>query len=114
MCHCLFSSDLGAIQIEAFTISTASIVVGELGDKTQFLTLILAARLRKPIPVIAGILAATLFGNTTTCLIREWVGELITFQVLRWLLGVSFLAVAAWAIIPDKKDEDEVVKTRRY
>jgi putative Ca2+/H+ antiporter (TMEM165/GDT1 family) len=100
--------------MEAFTISTASIVVGELGDKTQLLTLILAARLRKPIPIIAGILAATLVSNIAACLIGEWVGELITPQILRWLLGISFLAVAAWAIIPDKIEEDEDVKIRGH
>jgi putative Ca2+/H+ antiporter (TMEM165/GDT1 family) len=100
--------------MEAFTISIASIVVGELGDKTQLLTLILAARLRKPIPIIAGILAATLVSNIAACLIGEWVGELITPQILRWLLGISFLAVAAWAIIPDKIDEDEDVKIRGH
>jgi putative Ca2+/H+ antiporter (TMEM165/GDT1 family) len=100
--------------MEAFTISTASIVVGELGDKTQLLTLILAARLRKPIPIIAGILAATLVSNIAACLIGEWVGELITPQILRWLLSISFLAVAAWAIIPDKIEEDEDVKIRGH
>jgi Ca2+/H+ antiporter, TMEM165/GDT1 family len=98
--------------MEAFTISTASIVVGELGDKTQMLTLILAARLRKPIPIIAGILVATLVNHLGACLVGEWVGELITPQILRWVLGISFLAVAAWALIPDKIDEDEDVKTR--
>jgi putative Ca2+/H+ antiporter (TMEM165/GDT1 family) len=98
--------------MEAFTISTASIVVGELGDKTQMLTLILAARLRKPIPIIAGILVATLVNHLGACLVGEWVGELITPQILRWVLGISFLAVAAWALIPDKIDEDGDVKTR--
>lgn len=98
--------------MEAFTISTASIMVGELGDKTQMLTLILAARLRKPIPIIAGILVATLVNHLGACLVGEWVGELITPQILRWVLGISFLAVAAWALIPDKIDEDEDVKTR--
>jgi putative Ca2+/H+ antiporter (TMEM165/GDT1 family) len=98
--------------MEAFTISTASIAVGELGDKTQLLTLILAARLRKPIPIIAGIFVATLVNHLGACLVGEWVGKLITPEILRWVLGISFLAVAAWALIPDKLNED--VKTRSH
>jgi putative Ca2+/H+ antiporter (TMEM165/GDT1 family) len=100
--------------METFTISTASIAIGELGDKTQLLTLLLAARLRKPIPIIAGIFVATLVNHLGACLVGEWVGKLITPEILRWVLGISFLAVAAWALIPDKLDEDEDVKTRSH
>jgi putative Ca2+/H+ antiporter (TMEM165/GDT1 family) len=96
--------------MEAFTISTASIAVGELGDKTQLLSLILATRLRKPMPIVAGIFVATLFNHLIACLVGEWAGTLLSPQILRWVLGISFLAVAAWALIPDKMDED--VKTR--
>jgi Ca2+/H+ antiporter, TMEM165/GDT1 family len=92
--------------MEAFMISTASIAVGELGDKTQLLSLILATRLRKPMPIIAGIFVATLLNHLGACLVGEWAGKLISPQILRWLLGISFLAVAAWALIPDKMDED--------
>jgi putative Ca2+/H+ antiporter (TMEM165/GDT1 family) len=100
--------------MEAFAISTASIAIGELGDKTQLLTLILAARLRKPIPIIAGIFVATLVNHLGACLVGEWASELIRPQILRWVLGISFLAVAAWALIPDKLDEDEDIKTRSH
>ena len=96
--------------MEAFTISTASIAVGELGDKTQLLSLILATRLRKPLPIVAGIFVATLVNHLIACLVGEWAGTLISPQVLRWVLGISFLAVAAWALVPDKMNED--VKTR--
>jgi Ca2+/H+ antiporter, TMEM165/GDT1 family len=96
--------------MEAFTVSTASIAVGELGDKTQLLSLILATRLRKPMPIVAGIFVATLVNHLIACLVGEWAGTLISSQTLRWVLGISFLAVAAWALIPDKMDED--VKTR--
>jgi putative Ca2+/H+ antiporter (TMEM165/GDT1 family) len=92
--------------MEAFMISTASIAVGELGDKTQLLSLILATRLRKPMPIIAGIFVATLLNHLGACLVGEWAGKLISPQILRWVLGISFLAVAAWALIPDKMDED--------
>jgi putative Ca2+/H+ antiporter (TMEM165/GDT1 family) len=96
--------------MEIFLVSTASIAVGELGDKTQLLSLILATRLRKPAPIIAGITVATLVNHLLACLVGEWVSTLLTPSVLRWVLGISFLAVAAWALIPDKLDED--VKTR--
>jgi len=92
--------------MEAFMISTASIAVGELGDKTQLLSLILATRFRKSLPIIAGIFAATLLNHLGACWVGEWAGKLISPQVLRWVLGISFLAVAAWALIPDKMDED--------
>jgi Ca2+/H+ antiporter, TMEM165/GDT1 family len=96
--------------MEALLISTASIAMGELGDKTQLLALILATRLRKPGPIIAGIFVATLLNHLIACSIGEWAGKLISPQLLKWVLGISFLAVAAWALIPDKMEED--VKTR--
>jgi Ca2+/H+ antiporter, TMEM165/GDT1 family len=96
--------------MDPFIISTASVAAGELGDKTQLLSLILATRLRKPAPIIAGIFVATLVNHLIACSIGEWVGTLITPNVLRWVLGISFLAVAVWALIPDKMDEN--VKTQ--
>jgi putative Ca2+/H+ antiporter (TMEM165/GDT1 family) len=96
--------------VEAFTISTASIAVGELGDKTQLLAVILANRLRKPVPIIAGIFVATLFNHLIACLLGEWAGKLMSPQILKWVLGISFLGVAAWALMPDTMDEE--VKTR--
>jgi putative Ca2+/H+ antiporter (TMEM165/GDT1 family) len=104
------SSDPALLKMEAFTISTASVAVGELGDKTQLLSLILATRLRKPVPIIAGIFVATLLNHLVACWIGEWAGKLISPQILRWVLGISFLAVAAWALIPDKIEDD--VQTR--
>jgi Ca2+/H+ antiporter, TMEM165/GDT1 family len=98
--------------MNAFVVSILSIVVGELGDKTQLLSLVLATRLRKPLPIIAGIFVATLLNHLIACLFGEWVGKLITPLVLRWVLGISFLAVAAWALIPDKMDDD--VKSRGH
>jgi Ca2+/H+ antiporter, TMEM165/GDT1 family len=91
--------------MEAFLVSTASVAVGELGDKTQLLSLVLASRLRRPVPIILGIFVATLGNHLLACWFGEWVGHLITPQILRWVLGVSFIAVAIWALIPDKMDE---------
>lgn len=96
--------------MDPFIISTASVAAGELGDKTQLLSLILATRLRKPAPIIAGIFVATLVNHLIACSVGEWVGSLITPAILRWVLGISFLAVAVWALIPDKMDDD--VKTQ--
>lgn len=92
--------------MEAFLVSTASVAVGELGDKTQLLSLVLASRLRRPVPIILGIFVATLGNHLLACWFGEWVGHLITPQILRWVLGVSFIAVAIWALIPDKMDEE--------
>lgn len=96
--------------MEAFLISTASIAVGELGDKTQILALILATRLRKPWPIIAGILVGTFLNHLVACSLGAWAGKLISPQLLRRVLGISFLAVAAWALVPGKMEQD--VKTR--
>jgi Ca2+/H+ antiporter, TMEM165/GDT1 family len=92
--------------MEAFLVSTASVAVGELGDKTQLLSLILASRLRRPVPIIAGVFVATLANHLLACWFGEWVGNLITPQILRWVLGFSFIAVAIWALIPDKLDDE--------
>jgi Ca2+/H+ antiporter, TMEM165/GDT1 family len=80
--------------MDPFFISTGSVAVGELGDKTQLLSLILATRLRKPVPIIAGIFVATLVNHLIACLVGEWVSTLLTPNILRWVLGVSFLALA--------------------
>jgi putative Ca2+/H+ antiporter (TMEM165/GDT1 family) len=98
--------------MEALWISTLAVAVAEIGDKTQLLALVLAARYRKPWPIIAGILVATLANHA----LAGWLGALITGwvspQVLRWAVVLSFLAVAAWALVPDKLDEGEVKATR--
>jgi putative Ca2+/H+ antiporter (TMEM165/GDT1 family) len=92
--------------MEAFLVSTASVAVGELGDKTQLLSLILASRLRRPVPIIAGVFVATLGNHLLACWFGQWAGTLITPQVLRWVLGASFIAVAIWALFPDKMDDN--------
>jgi len=92
--------------LEALAVSTFSIAVGELGDKTQLLSLILAARLRKPAPIILGILVATLANHAMACSVGRWAATLIHPETLRWVLGISFLAVAAWALFPDRAEDD--------
>ncbi len=91
--------------LEALLVSTLVVAVGEVGDKTQLLTLVLAARYRKPWPIIAGILVATLGNHTLAAWIGQWVRQAVSPDVLRWGLALSFFAVAAWALKPDKFDE---------
>jgi putative Ca2+/H+ antiporter (TMEM165/GDT1 family) len=93
--------------LEAFLVSTAVVAVGELGDKTQLLALVLAARYARPWPIIAGILIATLVNHAIAGWIGNWVRGIVPADVLRWLLALSFFAVAAWALKPDRLDDDD-------
>lgn len=98
--------------MEAFLVSTGVVAVAEIGDKTQLLALILAARFRKPMPIILGILIATLANHG----LAAWVGILVSnwlgADTMRWILGASFLAMAVWIMIPDKEDEDAGANSR--
>ena len=91
--------------LEALLVSALVVAVGELGDKTQLLTLVLAARYRKPWPIIAGILVATLANHTVAAALGQWVRDAVAPDILRWGLALSFFAVAAWALKPDQFDE---------
>jgi putative Ca2+/H+ antiporter (TMEM165/GDT1 family) len=100
--------------MEAFLVSTGIVALAEMGDKTQLLALILAARFKKPWPIVAGILVATLANHALAGAAGAWVTTLIGPQMLRWILGASFLAMAAWMLVPDKIDADEDEKPPRY
>jgi putative Ca2+/H+ antiporter (TMEM165/GDT1 family) len=93
--------------LEALLVSTLVVAVGELGDKTQLLTLVLAARYRRPWPIIAGILVATLANHTVAASLGQWVRDAVAPEILRWGLALSFFAVAAWALKPDQFDESD-------
>ena len=95
--------------MEAFLVSTVVVALGEIGDKTQLLALMLAARLRKPVPIILGIAVATLFNHTLAGLAGAWVRGIVPAVYLRWLLALSFLIVALWALKPDKIGDDAPV-----
>jgi len=99
--------------MEAFLVSTLAVAIGELGDKTQLLALVLAARYRRPVSVILGIVAATLANHALAGFVGAWLRDLLTSQLLRWLVGASFLAIAAWALVPDRLDETLSVNGRR-
>jgi putative Ca2+/H+ antiporter (TMEM165/GDT1 family) len=92
---------------EAFAVSTGVVALGEIGDKTQLLALLLAARFRKPLPIIAGILVATLLNHAAAAALGTWITRVVDPQWMRWVLGLSFLAVAVWMLIPDEADEVE-------
>lgn len=91
--------------MEAFLISTGIVALAEMGDKTQLLSLLLAARFRKPVPIVLGILVATLLNHAFAGAVGTWVQHLLGPDVLRWILGLSFLAMGAWMLIPDKLDD---------
>src|SRR5436305_9440069 len=92
--------------MEAFLVSTMVVGLAEIGDKTQILSLILAARFLRPLPIIFGIFFATLANHAAAGLVGTLFGGLITGPWMRWILGVSFLSVAIWALFPDKYQGD--------
>ena len=98
--------------MEAFLVSTGIVALAEIGDKTQLLSFLLAARFRRPWPIIAGILVATLLNHAGAGALGAWVTSLAGPQVMRWVLGVSFLAMAVWILIPDKLDDDDMKLAR--
>lgn len=99
--------------MEAFLISTGIVGLAEIGDKTQLLAFLLAAKFRKPLPIVLAIFVATVANHAFAAAVGAWITGMLGPDVLRWVLGVSFLAMAAWTLIPDKLDEDET-KLARY
>ena len=92
--------------MEALLVSIGIVALAEIGDKTQLLTLVLAARYRKPWPTVAGIFLATLVNHAIAGLVGAWLTRAIGPDAMRWTLGLSFIAMAAWMLIPDKLDDD--------
>lgn len=99
--------------MEAFLISTGIVALAEIGDKTQLLAFILAAKFRKPVPIVLGILVATIANHAFAGALGSWITSVVSPEAMRWVLGVSFLAMAGWTLIPDKFDEDDA-KLARY
>jgi putative Ca2+/H+ antiporter (TMEM165/GDT1 family) len=93
--------------MEALLVSTGVVALAEIGDKTQLLALLLAARFKRPMPIVAGILAATILNHGLAGALGAWITTVIGPDVLRWVLGLSFLAMAAWTLIPDEIEADE-------
>ena len=93
--------------MEAFLVSTGIVALAEMGDKTQLLALILAVRFRKPIPIVLGIFVATLVNHGLAGALGAWLTQVIGPDLLRWVLGASFIAMAVWMLIPDTMDEQK-------
>lgn len=93
--------------MEAFLVSTGIVALAEIGDKTQLLAFILAAKFRKPVPIIIGILVATIANHAFAGALGAWITSLMAPETMRWILGLSFIGMAIWTLIPDKFDEDE-------
>jgi putative Ca2+/H+ antiporter (TMEM165/GDT1 family) len=93
--------------MDAFLISTGLVALAEMGDKTQLLALLLAARYRQPLPILFAILLATLFNHALAAALGTWLAEWLEADVLRWILAISFIAMAGWMLIPDTLDDDE-------
>ena len=99
--------------MESLFVSTGVVALAEIGDKTQLLAFILAARFKKPVPIIAGILAATLINHGLAGALGAWITLVISPEVMRWALGLSFLGMAIWTLIPDKIEEEETQVAQR-
>lgn len=100
--------------MESLLVSTGVVALAEIGDKTQLLAFVLAARFKKPVPIILGILAATVINHGLAGALGAWITANISPEVLRWVLGASFIGMAIWTLIPDKIEEEETQVAQRF
>ena len=100
--------------MESLLVSTGVVALAEIGDKTQLLAFILAARFKKPMPIILGILAATLVNHGIAGSLGAWITTVVSPAVMRWVLGLSFIGMAIWTMIPDKIEDDETRIAMRF
>jgi putative Ca2+/H+ antiporter (TMEM165/GDT1 family) len=98
--------------MEAFLVSTGLVALAEMGDKTQLLSLLLAARFRRPLPIVLGIFLATIANHALAGAVGSWITALIGASALRWIVGITFLAMAAWTLIPDKLESQPADRGR--
>jgi putative Ca2+/H+ antiporter (TMEM165/GDT1 family) len=98
--------------MDAFLVSTGIVALAEMGDKTQLLAFLLAARFRRPLPIVLGIFVATIANHAFAAAVGALVGKLLGPDVMRWVLGIAFLAMAAWIMVPDEVDGDEAPLAR--
>ncbi|MBA4142987.1 MAG: TMEM165/GDT1 family protein [Nitrosospira sp.] len=100
--------------MESLLVSMGVVAIAEIGDKTQLLAFILAARFKKPLPIVAGILVATLLNHGLAGAAGAWIAATISPEVLRWMLGLSFIGMAIWTMIPDEIEEEEAKVVKRF
>jgi putative Ca2+/H+ antiporter (TMEM165/GDT1 family) len=98
--------------LEALLVSTGVVALAEIGDKTQLLALLLATRLRAPLPIVLGIMVATLANHAFAGAVGTWLVNVTGPGVMRWILGISFLAMAAWTLIPDDAPSEHAARPR--
>lgn len=99
--------------MEAFLISTGVVALAEIGDKTQLLAFLLAARFKRPFTIIMAILLATMANHALAGLAGAWLTQLVSAETLRWILGISFILMAGWILMPDELDGDEPIPKSR-
>ena len=99
--------------LESLLVSTGVVALAEMGDKTQLLAFMLAARFKRPLPIVAGIFVATLANHSLAGALGAWIMQSVDAQILRWVLGGSFLGMAAWTLIPDRIEKDEASAAQR-
>src|SRR5665213_3686158 len=97
--------------MEAFLVSFGLVALAELGDKTQFLALMLASRFHRPVPILAGIFVAALINHLASAALGYFIGVKLNGPWLRWIIAASFFAVALWAMLPEKDDDGAAVRT---
>ena len=100
--------------MESLLVSIGVVALAEVGDKTQLLAFLLAARFKRPAPIILGILAATLVNHGLAGALGAWITANVSPDILRWVLGASFLGMAAWTLVPDKIEEEEARVAQRF
>lgn len=100
--------------MESLLVSTGVVALAEIGDKTQLLAFILAARFKKPVPIILGILVATLVNHGLAGALGAWITAAVSPEVLRWVLGASFIGMAIWTMIPDQIEDEETRVAKRF
>ena len=100
--------------MESTFVSTGVVALAEIGDKTQLLAFLLAARFKKPLPIIMGILLATIVNHGLAGALGAWITASISPEVLRWVLGLSFIGMAIWTLIPDEIEDDETHVAQRF
>ena len=100
--------------MESLLVSTGVVALAEIGDKTQLLAFILAARFKKPVPIILGILAATVVNHGLAGALGAWITAVVSPEIMRWALGLSFIGMAAWTMIPDKIEDEETQIAQRF
>ena len=102
------------LMLSTIFLSTGVVALAEMGDKTQLLAFLLAARFKKPVPIILGIFAATIVNHGFAGALGAWITTVLTKTTLSWILGISFIAMAIWTLIPDEIEDEESSIASRY